>query len=427
MHPHRYWRRNSLALSVSLCTLVSAVRSKGVDAQLATSRPPIRADSALTLRQVVEYALDHSPDLNIAKRQIDSARAEQRVARALQNPTASIAPGTPFQYSVTQPIDVGPARTYRMRAAGRGTVAAALDAENTKRHVVFAVRQGFLDLLLAETSRRVAFEQDTIMRRLLRNDSLRFTEGDLALRDLSTTELERARTQSALARAEAAARAARISLQLLMGMPRPDTAFRVEGTLEYRAIDLPVAIASDSSRAASVAARADVAAARERVDQSDLLRSLATAQLWPVPGIAAVYQPEAFSSGSRYAIGASFSLPVMYWFGGERARATAGLASARIEQQRTVATAEAELASAVDNFRTSQVLAARYADGLLDKARNAVEMQRFAYEHGNASLLDLLNAVSAFGEVNADYYTAVHDYLVAAYAIDLAIGRDVVP
>lgn len=382
---------------------------------------------APTLSDVVAYALEHNPDLATARFQIDSARGEQRIARSLPNPTFSVPPGTPFQYSVNQPIDIGPNRVYRTRAAGYGLTAARFDVENATRQVVFAARQSFLDLLLAESIRGVAFEQDTIVRRLLAADSLRFAEGDLAKRDLSTTELLFAHAEAALARADAAARAARINLQILMGVTQPDTAFRVSGALEYRPIDLPGALLRDSSRVAALASRSDVEAARTRIEQSQARRSLAVSQLWPVPGLAAVYQPQPFESGSHYAVGASFSLPVLYWFSGERARAAAGVQSAVVAQQRTLAAAQGELVAATDNFRAAQTLASRYAGGLLAKARDALEMQRFAYEHGNASLLDLLNAISAFGDTKTDYYTAVHDYLVAAYAIDRAVGRDVIP
>jgi cobalt-zinc-cadmium efflux system outer membrane protein len=387
----------------------------------------VKLAAPASLSEVESYALEHNPDLITARLQVDSARGERRIARSLPNPTFAITPGSPFQYSVNQPIDIGPNRLYRTRAASQGLAAVELDADNARRQVVFGARQGFLDLLLAEATRDVAFEQDTIVRRLLRADSLRFLEGDLALRDLSTTELQFAHAEAALARAEAAARGARISLQVLMGVTHPDTAFRVTGALIYRPIQLPPELASDSSRVGMLAARADVAAAQARVQQSQSLRTLASSQLWPVPGVAVVYQPAPFESGSHVALGASVSLPLLYWFGGERTRARAGVQSAVVAQQRTLTAAEGELVTAMDNFYAAQTLASRYAGGLLETARNALEMQRYGYEHGNASLLDLLNAINAFGDTRTDYYTAVHDYVVSAYAIDRAVGRDIIP
>jgi cobalt-zinc-cadmium efflux system outer membrane protein len=392
---------------------------------LLTQRPaPVVPPSARpTMDEVVSYALRANPDLITARLQVDSARGEQGIARALPNPTFSVTPSNPYQYTVNEPIDVGPNRLYRTRAASQGTAAVRLDVQNTTRQVVFSARQGFLDLLLAEAARNVVAEQDTIVRRLLQSDSLRLREGDIALRDLSTTELQYAHAESNLAHAEAAARAARINLQVIMGVLHPDTSFRVSGSLQYRALDLPV----DSLKAIALATRPDIAAARVRTDQSRSLKSLTNSLLVPVPGLAAVYQNQPFENGSNYALGLSLSVPVVYWFSGERQKAAAGLQSAEVASKRTIANAESDVVAASDNFRASRTLAERYAAGLLDKARAALEMQRFAYEHGSASLLDLLNAISAFGDTQTDYYTAVHDYWVAAYSIDRAVGRDLVP
>ena len=382
-----------------------------------TAAPPAGLD------EVVAVALRNNPELVQARLRADSAHAEQRIARGLANPILTVAPGNPFQYAVAQPLDIGPNRLYRTRAAGQGLSATRLDVANTTREVLFAVRQGFLDLLLAEAVRGVAAEQDTIVRQLLQSDSLRFRDGDLALRELSTTELQFAHADANLARAEAGVRASRINLQLRMGVQHPDPAFRASGTLDYRPVELPL----DSLQTIALLARPDAGATRARVDQSRSLASLANSLLVPVPALTGVYQSEPFPSGSRYALGVSFSVPILNWFGGERERATAGLRAAEVSSQQTVAQIEGDVVAATDNFRAAGTLAARYASGLLDKARATLDMQRYAYEHGSASLLDLLNAINGFGDTQTDYFNALHDYWVAAYAIDHAVGRDLVP
>lgn len=406
--------------AASLAPLIGVAPAQSLSAQARAAAGA--AVGAPTLSRVVAYTLAHNPDIMTARLQTDSARGEQRTARAAPNPSFSLMPGNPTQYSLVEPLDVGPNRFYRTRAVGQGAAAVANDAQNVARQVVFAVRQAFLDDLLAESVRGVAFEQDTITLRLLASDSLRFREGDLAQRDLNTTELRFAHAEAALARADAAARVARTNVQLLMGIARPDTSFRVNGRLEYLPIELPVGL-----RAAALSSRPDLHAAELRVDQSRSLESLAASMIVPVPGLAAVYQAQPFGTGRNFALGLSLDLPVFYWFGGERERAAAGLEAANVARTRTAAAVEADVESALSDFQASETLAARYANGLLAKARETLEMQRFAYEHGNAALLDLLNAINAFGDTQIDYYTAVHDYLVAAFAIDRAAGRDVVP
>ncbi len=277
------------------------------------------------MSDVVSYALQHNPDLVTARLTVDSSRAEQRIAGALPNPAFTVDPGTPFQYSVGARLDVGPNRLYRTRAAWQGTAAALLDLQNARRAVTFAVRQSVLDLLLAEGTRDVAFEQDTIVYHLLQSDSVRFEEGDLARRDLATTELQYAHAHAALSRAEAGVRAARITVQLLVGVQRPDTAFRVSGDLEYRAVALPL----DSITDEALVNRPDVAAAAVRLEQGRSLHSLATALAVPIPGLAAVDQPQPFENGGHYALGVSLTVPLLNGFQGERERADAGVRAAR--------------------------------------------------------------------------------------------------
>jgi outer membrane protein, heavy metal efflux system len=404
------------ALHLAGVPLVFAPFAVSSSAQQAPSRP--------TLSDIVAYALRSNPDLITARLLVDSAHGETRIARALPNPTFTTIPGNPSQYSIEQTLDVGPERIYRTRAADQAVVATQYDVKDVERQVVFNIRQGYFDLLLAEALRDIVAEQLDTDHQLLQADSLRYEAGDLPQKDVSATELQWAHAEATMARADASARAARIALQVLMGVRHPDTAFRVSGSLQYTRIELP----ADSLQARALANRPDVAAAQERLQQSGTLRSAASADIIPVPGVAAVYQPaQPFPTGSRYALGFSFSVPILYGFGGERERATAGAAAAAVARQRAEVQVESDVTIALDSFHASQALAERYASGLLDRARAALDMQRYAYEQGNASLLDVLNAISTFGDIQTDYYTALHDYAVSAYAIDRAVGQEIVP
>lgn len=404
---------------LALCASASLIASgpwRLLHAQSTSGRPG--------LRDVVAYALRSNPDLTLARLRVDSAHGELRIARGVPNPTFTVIPGNPFQYSAGENIDIGPDRWYRTSAANHATMASRFDVRDVERQVVFNVRQAYYDLLLAEALRGIAVEQADVVHQLLLADSLRYQAGDLPRKDVAASELAWAHAYATLARSDAGARAARIGLQVLMGVQHPDTAFRVDGELAYRPLSLP----ADSLKAVALSQRPDIAATRARVDQSRALKSLANSNLVPVPGLAAVYQPsQPFPNGSKYALGLSFNVPLFYWFGGEREKAEAGLRSADVALRTTEIAVASDVTVATDNFNASRVLAERYAGGLLDRAREAVELQRFAYDQGNASLTDLLNAINALGDTRTDYYTALHDYWVSAYAINRAIGRELTP
>ena len=176
----------------------------------------------------------------------------------------------------------------------------------------------------------------------------------------------------------------------------------------------------------AVVTRQDLASAREQVSQSRSLKSLALANLVPVPVVSLIYQNTPFQSGLRYAFGVTLPVPLFYWNGGERRRANAGLESAEVSEQRTRVQVESEVAVALGNFQSARVLAERYASGLLAKSALALQSSRFAYEQGAASFIELLDAIRTWGDTRSEYYGAMHDYWVAAYALSRATGADVV-
>lgn len=402
--------RSPLLVLLLACAVPLRAQGGGV-------RPP------LTLDQVLAQAIRANPDLRLARLRTDSSRAEVRIARSYANPEAAVTPNNPWQYSVAAPFDVGPQRTYRVRAANDGAQAAVHDVRDTERQVRFTVRATFFDLVLADSIRALMREQHDIFRDLLAADSARVRAGDAPERNLVYSELELAKSDADLARADAAVRAARLALQAAMGVARPDTGFRVTGSLAMRPVPALAAALDDST----IATRPDVKAAALRTQASEDSRRFATSLLVPVPGLLLVQQrDEPFPNGQHYAFGISAQLPVWNWFSGERERADASVEQSRVTEERVRVQAYSEIAAALDEFHAAEGLARRFDAGLMTKARTAFETARFAYAAGAISYVELLDAVRTYGEIRAEAATAGHDYWVSAYAVARALGREVV-
>ena len=399
-------RRQALLLACLLCCTTT----------LAAQQP-------LSLDEVLKQAMRTNLDLRASHLRADSARAEVRIARAIPNPVVLIAPQNPYQYSLSVPFDVGPQRLYRVRAGEGGSSAAVADVRDAERLLRFAVRSAFFDLLLADSVRAVTADARDIFRDLLAADSARMRTGTVPERNLIASELELAKAEAAVTRADAAVRAARLSLQLMMGVPRPDTGFRVTGTLAV----IPLAELDANLDDAVVEHRADVQAARLRTVASTDANSLATAQLFPIPSVTLVQQrAEPFPNGQHYALGVGAQLPVGNWFAGERARARTVLEQSKVAELRTRMQARTDIAIALDQFRAAAQLARQLNAGLLEKAHSALEATRYAYSAGAISYVDLLDAVRTYGQIRVDAATAGHDYWVSAYAVTRALDREIV-
>jgi len=382
------------------------------------------AAAPLTLPQVLEVALRENADVRQAHVHLTAARADQRAAGALPNPDFSLAPGNPYQYIWSASLDVGPQRLYRTRAASLGTDAAHSDLSDQAQQVSFDVRQAFFDVLLADSLQTLAFEEEDIVRQLTEADSIRVRAGDLSASELSRSAVELAQVEAARTHAVAALHRARLTLQELMGVAHPDTGFTVSGTLRFEPLDLPL----DSVEALALHSRADLAAAVNRIDQAKELQAEARSNVIPIPALSLVHQRDVpFTNGSNYAVGVSLSVPIFDWNGAARERASAAAEGARIDEARLRAQITSAAASAVEDHLTARALASRYASGVLEQARASLESVRYGYARGTHSLLDLLDALRSYGQVRSDYYNAVHDYWVSAYALTRVAGKELLP
>jgi cobalt-zinc-cadmium efflux system outer membrane protein len=279
--------------------------------------------------------------------------------------------------------------------------------------------------LLAGLLVDVARSEQDIFRALLAADSARVRAGDAPELLLTKSEIELAKADAAASRAAAQQRAIQMALQQLMGVARPDTAFRVSGTLAVAPLPAFETATADSLVTAALLARPDVDAVRRRVDASTAAASLAKAMLIPVPDLALVQQrDQPFPNGQQYALGVGATIPVWNWFSGERSRAAASLEQSRVDDERTRARVVSEVIGALDQFHSATLLARRLDDRTIAKARAALETARYAYAAGAISYVDLLDAIRSDGQLRADAATAAHDYWVSAAVVMRALGRE---
>ena len=404
--------------------MVGNIRSKRFPTAVlffaAAATNPATAQERLTLASAERFALRHNADLTAARFRADSALAELGIARALPNPQLQSSPGLPSQYSVTVPIDVGPQRHYRVSSQRRGVSAVAYDTSDIRRLVLFAVRQAYCDAQLAAALYAIAGEQREIVRQVLTADSARLAAGAIPLRDVVKSRVELARAEAALARAGATARATRITLQILMGVVKPDTGV-VVSDLDATELWIP----PDSLIALAATRRPDLLAADERVyaRRSDV--SFARSLLLPTPAVGLVSQPhDPFISGSHYAVAVGLAFPLFNWFSGERSRASKSLQLAELWRDRQTIQVRGELTVTQDSLNTARALLYRYQAGALALSDSALAMARYAYASGATSLVDVFDALRTLSAVRVDYVTALHDYRVSVFALRRATGAE---
>lgn len=382
-----------------------------------------------SLQELLDLTDQQSPTVLMVRLARDSALAEVRIAKAYANPQFTGIQNAPYQYGLAWQSDWGPLRRERIRSAQFGAEALTADAADIRRRMRAVVRTAFYDLLLAEAQRALVTDARDVYRQLMLADSTRLRTGSIAERTAVKSALEYARAEAGLVRASQLVRAERLQLQVALGLSQPDTAFRVDGSL-----DAPMArTAPPEGTVQPLAERPDVKAAAFRVNQAQAVERQARALLIPQLQFSLVTQhgPQRFEPDvpftlgqGRVALGTSITLPVLTQYRGERERAAVAIRTAKLGERQITAAVSGEIQQALDAYRSATELLTRYRGGLLTAVDAALAQARYAYQAGAMPLLDLLDAVRTYQDTRSDWLMALHDYWIADVRLLRAGGEE---
>src|SRR5581483_12009901 len=100
-------------------------------------------------------------------------------------------------------------------------------------------------------------------------------------------------------------------------------------------------------------------------------------------------------------------------------------------QERLRVASEAQVYSDVDSayatISSNLTLLRAYKSKYLEQAVRVRDTVTYAYQHGGSSLVDFLNAQSAYRSVQLSYLNLIGSYLTAASQMNFAVGREVIP
>jgi len=354
-----------------------------------------------------------------------------------------------FEYGVL--VGLGAAARYRRLERER--------LRGTTHQIVTAVRQAYLDALLAHEEVRLTTQSVARVRQTLAETRGLNRAGLASDYDVLRLEVQLANLEPGLARAENAVLAATRSLLVTVGQP-PQQAGQVE--LEGRLNELDLAgfarntpanqallryAGFSEGAAADVrdAAQAYEAARRTRSDlqQARLAVELERARVAAQRG---EYFPTIRLFGSWGVTAQQNGSPA--FFGSAQQRATSAVAGVRIElpifngfaREARVQRARAQLEQAEARLELAEFQAAREVETLVEEVREArrrVESQRQAvsqarrgfeiasaeYRAGLGSQLEIMDAEVALRQSEFNYAEAAYDYLLSSARLDAAVGQ----
>jgi cobalt-zinc-cadmium efflux system outer membrane protein len=418
-----------------------AVGAMGVVLALVPQFAP--AQRALTWDQVKARFEATNPALKADADNVDEMRAEEITAYLRPNPQFTLlADGTqivphdgvwtPFKGTYEQPNfsylhERDHKRELRLESAQEGTRITEAQHEDLKRNLEFTLRAAFVETLEAKAVLDMAKADLDYYDKIIEISRARLRAGDIAQIDFDRIELLRVQYESELQTAIVNLRTAKIQLLQLLDDRTPLDQFDVTGMFDFSDALDPL----DSFRQAALAARPDLQAALETIQQSQTNHKLAWANGSTDPTYAGWYTYNSSNNNPNgiQTLGASVSIPLRIFDRnqGEKKRTQIDIDRAQQASEAARAQVFSDVDTAYELVRSNVELLKPYKAKYNDEALRVRDTVSYAYFHGGASLMDFLNAQSGFRQVQLAYTQLIGAYLTSAAQLNLAVGREVIP
>ncbi len=406
--------------SMAGCLAVGAVPAAGAE------KPP-----GLTLQDALQRALAHNWDLLAARSDVDQATAQRILAAEIQNPTASVslsgvpADGTSAATSlgnglwqrnydsnlaVSQLFELHGKRALKRASADAGLAAARARLDDARRVLDAAVIKAYATAALAEENGHRLAETARSLRESARLAAIRFQAGDISASDAQQVEVAADRFELDAHASATTARNARLALDILLGERNARGEWRAADRLE----ELALAAAALNAPPGDGPERPDLAAARAALAKAEADLALERQRRLPDPTIDLQYDHQPPDRHNTIGLGVSIDLPLWNHHQGEIAAAAVARDQAARERQRVEATIVSDRATARSTFDGAVGRWQSYRQGIVPKAEKVRETVVYAYQHGGASLLELLEAERNANEIRLAADQAAADTLSAA-------------
>ncbi|MBV9339300.1 MAG: TolC family protein [Acidobacteria bacterium] len=410
---------------------------------VAQAPPGLPPPQPFTWEQVRDRFEAVNPTLVADKLSVDESRAQEITAYLRPNPTFTLtADGTqiaphngvwrPFAGTFESPgisylHERRHKRELRLESARNGTTIAEFSHADLDRTLLFRLRSAFVAVLQAKAVLRLATENLAYWDHMLQISRDRFNAGDIAQIDLDRLELQRVQYESDVQTAEVNLRTNKIQLLTLLNDRTPIEQFDVVGTYDFN----DQLLSRDEFRSMALATRPDLQAATEAVNKARTDHRLAVANGSTDPTFSLWYTHNSSNNNpfGTQTIGVGVSIPLRIFDRNQGEKLRTRLDIERNERLRVAA--EAGVLSDVDSgyatLESNLILLRPYKQKYLAQATRVRDTILFSYQHGGASLLDFLNALSEYRNVQVNYTNLIGSYLTAAAQLNMAVGREVVP
>lgn len=395
--------------------------------------PPRAADhaeasDALELRELFAMLRDRSPKLAAERAKIEVAKARFQGAKVYPNPIVNFQAlqllsgynqngfGT-YTVFLQQPVLIAGQRVMRRRAAAAEQAKAEAEVERSFHDLAAEGRHLFASLQARQRHHGILERAVTDLERVRSVVEARHSAGAESRYDVVRIGLEVAKWRAKLPASTAEIHDAGGKIGVLVGRPRwrPTAA----GTLAPTGFDAdPEVLWPDVERT-----QPSIQAARRNQTLAARELQVARREAMPTPTLGfGIVGIDNFFSMSALG-GVTMPLPVFDWGQGPVAKARAEAHVADLETKAVLAEAKAELERAVDVTRERRTALAQFERDVLAQTEGIQRMAEDSYVTGQASILELIDALEIHYEVELEHIDLVEAVVQAEIDLLHVLGR----
>ena len=418
--------RQAIVLYVMTIFVVWTGEPAGVLTLQAAERPA----EGYTLGEVVTVALDRHPSMAGATGMIRQNRGERLAAETYPNPAfrgtvgygAIRDPSTGVHivehtFTLEQPVEWPAKRQARRLAAEAGLAEARAGFEETRLRVIADVKEAFYRLLFAQREAEMAAQNLTMVEEVARTVKTRVQAGEATPFEALKADVEVRKARKDLSRASNALLVGQRTLDLLTNGALGKV-FAIQGDFVSLGQNLdPDALAARALERHPTLRRHD-----KHLEQANHRVVFEREAVVPTVNVVGQYHREA---GDESFVG-GLSLPLPFW---NRRQGEIEMAlGARQRAESELALARNELVQAVTQHaqeaRTAREQILVFETGLLKQAQQTLDIARYSFQHGAASLLEVLDSQRVYRQSVIEYAQARTDLSIALARLERAVGGE---
>ncbi len=384
---------------------------------------PTQASQPLTLGAALQAAIDNSPTLSAARREIDAAQGALTQAGVYQNPSLDLevedlrSGMRSTTVTLSQPLELGGKRSARVAAAERALEAIRVRSEATEAQLKADVTAAFLSALLSQERVRLAQESLNIARSGSQAASKRVQAGKVSPLEETRSKVAEANVRLELVQAqgELAAQFQELRALLAGGMPFD--------ALDGNALLLPTLPPIDVLQA-RVENSPTMRQARLETSRLSALADLEQAKRKPDIAVSLGMQRSQQDGRSTAIVGVSIPLPVFDTNRGNIIQSLRLRDKSEDDARALELRLRADLAIARQRMEIASQEVAAVSAEILPSAQLAFNAATQGFELGKFEYLDVLDAQRTLLQARSQYLRSLGESHRAAADVARLLGNN---